>query len=57
MKKGGFFKRTIHDVPLRGRTVLVRADYNVPLTEKGEIADDFRIVSSLPTLHYLLDQV
>ena len=56
MKKGGFFKRTIRDVPLRGRTVLVRADYNVPLTEKGEIADDFRIVSSLPTLHYLLDQ-
>lgn len=56
MKKGGFFKRTVRDVPLRGKTVLVRTDYNVPLGEDGTIADDFRITSSLPTLRYLLDQ-
>ena len=55
-KKGGFLKRTVRDVPLRGKVVLVRADYNVPLTDKGEIADDFRIVSSLPTLQYLIGQ-
>lgn len=56
MNKGGFFKRTVRDVPLHGKTVLVRADYNVPLTKDGEIDDDFRIISSLPTLKYLLQQ-
>lgn len=55
-KTGGFLKRTVRDVPLRGKTVLVRADYNVPLDKKGEIADDFRITASLPTLRYLLAQ-
>ncbi len=52
---GGFFKQTIRDVPLQGKTVLVRADYNVPLKKNGHIADDFRIQASLPTLNYLLD--
>lgn len=50
-----FFKRTIKDVPIDHKTVLVRADYNVPLNKKGEISDDLRIRASLPTLHYLLD--
>lgn len=51
-----FFKRTVKNMPLRGKTVLVRADYNVPLETDGTIADDFRIRSSLPTLEYLLSQ-
>lgn len=49
-----FFKRTVKDVPIDHKTVLVRADYNVPLNKKGEISDDLRIRASLPTLEYLL---
>lgn len=51
-----FFKLTVRDVPLEHKTVLVRADYNVPLTKDGHISDDLRIRASLPTLRYLLDQ-
>lgn len=50
-----FYKKTIKDVPLDHKTVLVRADYNVPLAKDGAIADDYRITSSLPTLHYLIE--
>ncbi len=48
-----FTKKTIRDVPLEHKTVLVRADYNVPMRD-GKIADDYRIVQSLPTLHFLV---
>lgn len=51
-----FSKQTIRDVPLEHTTVLVRADYNVPLTTDGQIADDLRIRASIPTLQYLLDR-
>lgn len=49
-----FFKQTINTVPLHGQTVLLRADYNVPLRDDGSIGDDFRIRASLPTVKKLL---
>lgn len=51
-----FFKKTLRNVPLDGQTVLVRADYNVPLRSDGTISDDLRIRASLPTLKYLLSR-
>lgn len=56
MRGGQFFKKTIEDVPLEGQTVLLRADYNVPLLPNGEIADDLRIRASLPTVKKLLSE-
>ncbi len=50
-----FTKQTIKDIDLKGKTVLLRADYNVPL-QAGVITDDYRIQQSLPTIQYLLDQ-
>jgi 3-phosphoglycerate kinase len=49
-----FTKQTIRDIELRGKTVLLRADYNVPVAD-GKISDDYRIKQSLPTVQYLLD--
>jgi 3-phosphoglycerate kinase len=51
-----FNKKTIRDIDVSGKKVLVRADYNVPLNDKGEITDDYRIQQSVPTLRYLLEQ-
>ncbi|HEX9594545.1 MAG TPA: phosphoglycerate kinase [Candidatus Saccharimonadales bacterium] len=50
-----FRKKTIRDVELNGRTILLRADYNVPV-EGGQITDDYRLKKSLPTLEYLRRQ-
>jgi phosphoglycerate kinase len=50
-----FTKQTIRDVELEGKTVLLRADYNVPL-EDGKITDDYRLEQSLPTVRYLLEK-
>ena len=51
-----FNKQTINDIPLRAKKVLLRADYNIPLNDNGTIASDYRIVQSLETIKYLLEQ-
>ena len=48
-------KKTVRDVEIKGKKVLCRCDFNVPMKD-GEITDDFRIVSSLPTVKYLIEQ-
>lgn len=48
--------KTLRDIDVQGKRVLVRVDFNVPMNEAGEITDDLRIRTVLPTLHYLLER-
>ncbi len=49
-------KKTVRDIDLKGKRVLVRVDFNVPQDESLQITDDSRIVGALPTIQYLVEQ-
>lgn len=49
-------KKTVKDIALQGKKVLMRADFNVPINDALEITDDTRIQATLPTIQYILDQ-
>ncbi|MDR1572975.1 MAG: phosphoglycerate kinase [Clostridiales Family XIII bacterium] len=49
-------KKTIKDIDVKGKRVIVRCDFNVPIDENGRITDETRIVGALPTIRYLTEQ-
>src|SRR3989344_545647 len=58
VKVGSFNKKTVQDIKLAGKTVLLRTDYNLPTGQAGvpDIGSDYRILQSIPTIRYILQQ-
>lgn len=51
-----FPKKTIRDISVHGKRILLRADFNVPLNKDGTISSDYRITQTIPTINYLLER-
>ena len=51
-----FNKKTLSDMELKNKSVIVRCDFNVPIDEKGNVTDKKRIIAAMPTVKYLLDK-
>lgn len=49
-------KKTLNDVDVAGKRVLVRVDFNVPISKEGEVLDQYRIQSSIPTIRFLTER-
>lgn len=49
-------KKTLNDIDVAGKRILVRVDFNVPLSKEGEVLDEYRIKSSLPTIKFLSER-
>ena len=48
--------RPVQDAELKGKKVFLRVDFNVPLKEDGSVSDNTRILKTLPTIEYLLEE-
>ncbi|HDZ75857.1 MAG TPA: phosphoglycerate kinase, partial [Desulfobacteraceae bacterium] len=48
--------KTVRDLDIAGKRLLIRVDFNVPMDEEGRITDDIRVRTALPTLEYALQQ-
>lgn len=48
--------KTVCDVPLKGKRVLIRADLNAPINDRGEVTDDARLKAAIPTIQYVTEQ-
>ena len=49
-------KLTVKDIKLKGKKVLIRVDFNVPMNDEGVITDDNRITAAIPTIEYVINQ-